>query len=264
MWKSSRDVGRREQDVADSAANLPGPDVVRLPPPIEVGLDDTVATLWRRRLEQHTSDFYAGVPISKLPEDLRVYEHLLWLAAPEVVIELGTHFGGSALWFRDRLEALAGYGRIASPRVVSVDSELGPAREILSRQHPDGTPGLTLLEGDVLDPELPERVERLIGGARRCLVVEDSAHTYETTYASLVGFSGFVPEGGFFVVEDGCVDVEKLRIRPDWPRGVLSAIEDWLQTRSGQSFQRARNLEMYGLTSNPDGYLQRGRHRVRS
>ena len=43
----------------------------------------------------------------KFPEDLRVYEHLLWQTAPSTVIEVGVKDGGSALWFRDRLRTLA-------------------------------------------------------------------------------------------------------------------------------------------------------------
>ncbi len=65
------------------------------------------------------------------------------------------------------------------------------------------------------------------------MVVEDSAHAYDTTMAALVGFAGFVPAGGFFVVEDGCVDIEPMRLRSTWPRGVLPAVDEWLMTPEG-------------------------------
>ena len=78
-------------------------------------------------------------------------------------------------------------------------------------------------------PGLPARVRGLIEPGARCLVVEDSAHDYETTSAALRGFAQFVSVGGFFVVEDGVVDVEALRVDEDWPRGVRKATEDWLQ-----------------------------------
>jgi cephalosporin hydroxylase len=88
-------------------------------------------------------------------------------------------------------------------------------------------------------------------------VIEDSAHEYETTLAALTGFSDLVPPGGFFVVEDGCVDVEELRLSPDWPRGVLPALHDWLQTSAGQQFTVRRDLELYGVSCHPEGFLQR-------
>jgi cephalosporin hydroxylase len=230
-----------------------------LPPAVASPFDTDAAGYWRARAEQHTRDSYAGVPISKFPEDLRVYEHLLWIAAPDVVVELGSQFGGSALWFRDRLRAMATYGRVATPHVVAVDQNIDLVRETLDAHHPRSLEGIDLLGGDVLDPELPGRVRELIGPGARALVIEDSAHVYETTMAALRGFADLVPVGGFFVVEDGCVDVEEMRIERSWPRGVLPALAEWLQTEEGLRFEQRRDLELYGLTCHPGGFLQRRR-----
>jgi len=46
-----------------------------------------------------------------------------------------------------------------------------------------------------------------------------------------------------------------MRLGGSWPRGVLPAITDWL---AGQpSFRVRRDLELYGLSCNPEGYLER-------
>jgi cephalosporin hydroxylase len=228
-----------------------------LPPPVRVDLHEPVRAYWRRRIEQHTDDSYAGVPTSKFPEDLRVYEHLIWSTRADVVIEIGVQFGGSALWFRDRLQAAARYGRIAAPLVIGVDVDTAPARKALEKADPAYADSITLVEGDVGDPDTPRRVGAILPPGARCLVVEDSAHTYEATISALRGFSDFVAVGGMFVVEDGCVDVEELRLRPDWPRGVLPAIDDWLASEQGRAFERCRDLELYGVSCHPGGYLRR-------
>jgi cephalosporin hydroxylase len=90
-------------------------------------------------------------------------------------------------------------------------------------------------------------------------VVDDSAHTSETTRAVLEGFSGFVPLGGYLIVEDGVVDIEELRLVEGWPRGVLPALRDWLDTPQGSCFTQRRDLERYGVTCHPQGFLQRVR-----
>jgi len=226
-----------------------------LPATVEIGLDDTVRDYWLLRARQHLQDSYAGVPLLKFPEDLRVYEHLLWQAAPEVVIELGARFGGSALWFRDRLRALRSWGRIETLRVISVDLDIELARAHLTAVDP-GLEDLVLLSGDLLDPELPARVAEHLPPGAPCLVIEDSAHVYETTLAALEGFTDFIPPGGYFVVEDGCVDVEELRL-PEWPRGVLPALADWLASPAGREFEVRRDLELYGISCHPGGFLQR-------
>ncbi len=228
-----------------------------LPPAVELDLHEPVVELFKHRMTLCTWDVYAGIPLMKFPEDLRVYEHIMWLESVEVVLELGTQHGGSALWFRDRLRTLASYGRIRDPWVVSVDLDVSTARTELSAVDPNYADQITLVQGDVLDPSLTESVRRLIGTDRSCLVVEDLAHTYDTTMASLCAFSPLVSEGAFFIVEDGSVDVEEMRAHPDWPRGVIPAIHDWLATPEGQGFRQRRDLELYGMSCHPEGFLQR-------
>jgi cephalosporin hydroxylase len=219
-------------------------------------LDDPVRTYWSARVAQHLHDHYADVPLLKFPEDLRVYEHLLWETRTSVVIEIGTHSGGSALWFRDRLRTLRSYGRIAEPSVISIDLDITPARTAIAGVDPE-LADITLIEADVRDDSLPGRVERLLPTGATCMVVDDSAHTYESTRAALSGFARFVAAGGFFVVEDGCVDVEEMRVDPDWPRGVIPAIEEFLASSDGRDFVARRDLERYGMTCHVNGYLQR-------
>jgi cephalosporin hydroxylase len=231
---------------------------VTLPPKVDAKLrHGDLRDYWLARAEQHTQDVYAGVPLQKFPEDLRVYEHLLWLSRADAVIELGTSHGASALWFRDRLRTNHAYGRIGRiPKVVTVDIDQAHARDAIGHADP-GHQGIVMIEADLLDPDLPQRVAAALPPDATCLVSEDSAHVYETTRAALDGFHPFVGDGGFFVVEDGCVDVEELRLTPTWPRGVLPALEHWLATPAGGAFEVRRDLELYGVTCHPSGFLQR-------
>jgi cephalosporin hydroxylase len=126
----------------------------------------------------------------------------------------------------------------------------------LDRADPDWRSSIHLVTGDVRDPATADAVAGLVPPGAPALVIEDSAHEYDTTTAALTHFSRFVLPGGFFVVEDGVVDVEELRLE-QWPRGVLPAIRDWLATDAGGAFRVRRDLELYGLTCNPEGILQR-------
>jgi cephalosporin hydroxylase/ribosome-associated translation inhibitor RaiA len=231
--------------------------VREFPPPTPLDLQSTVREYWLERVSRHTSDSYAGVRLAKFPEDLRVYEHLIWASRPNVVIEIGALRGGSALWFRDRLRTLAGYGHIGRPLVIGIDLRIDEARDDVRAADPAYEETIALLEGDVTDPDLPDRVEALLPAGARCLVVEDSAHVFGTTMAALRGFARFVPPRGFFVVEDGCVDRDEMRLRASWPRGVLPAVREWLTTAEGRRFRVRRDLEIYGITSHPEGFLQR-------
>jgi len=222
-----------------------------------VDLNERLRDYWLKRVAQHTGDSYAGVGMSKFPEDLRVYEHLLWMSRATAVIEIGTYLGGSALWFRDRLATYARYRPGPPVRVVSIDIDVAAAKRNLVAVDPHFEESIVLVEARVDEPALASRVGELLPAQARCLVVEDSAHVYETTLMSLTTFARFVPPGGYFVVEDGCVDVEAMRLADDWPRGVIPAMRDWLQTSEGRGFRVCRELELYGISCHPEGFLQR-------
>jgi cephalosporin hydroxylase len=233
--------------------------MAKLPPRVPLEWDGSLRDYFRERIVNCRRDRYAGVRLAKLSEDLRLYEHLLWISKPNVVIEVGISRGGSVLWFRDRLRTLASYGHVKKPRVIGIDVEIDEAHENLAAVDPTFEQTIKLVEANVTDPALPDRVAPLIPRGSRCLVIDDSAHVYETTTASLAGLARFVPPQGFFVVEDGYVDMEELRFDDELPRGVLPAIHDWLETGEGRAFRVRRDLEVYGITGNPGGVLQRAR-----
>ena len=227
-------------------------------PAVSITPEMPLRDYWHARAQQHTADRYLGIKMSKFPEDLRVYEQLLWIAAPTVVIELGAQSGGSTLWLRDRLRTVAGYQVAAQPPlVVSVDIDLSVARRNVAARDPEWADTIVFVEGDVCDPAVRAEVGRHVPPGARCLVIEDSAHVESTTTAALELYSDLVPVGGFFVVEDGCVDVEWMRTFEDWPHGVLPALTRWLATPQGSSFEVRRDLEVYGISCHPSGFLQR-------
>jgi cephalosporin hydroxylase len=156
--------------------------------------------------------------------------------APHTVVEIGTHDGDGALWFRDRLRTLKQYGRITrEPSVIILDVRRDVAREQLSRADPNWPATIPVAEADVRAPDTSERVSALVVADARCFLIEDSAHEHDTRFAALDGFAHFVRPGGYFIVEDGYVDVEELRARDDWPRGVLPALRTGSQHRTDAS-----------------------------
>ena len=191
-----------------------------VPRAVTVGPDTPLRDYWAARAHQHTHDRYLGIKLSKFPEDLRVYEHLMWVAAPDTIVELGAQSGASTLWLRDRLRTLHAYGALGRA------AARGRGRRRPRRSAPQrraarpGVGGVDLLRrGRRLRPRRARGVGACFAPGAVCMVIEDSAHVYATTKAALELYADLIPPGGFFVVEDGCVDVPWMRIKPDWPRG---------------------------------------------
>jgi cephalosporin hydroxylase len=158
------------------------------------------------------------------------------------------------------VRTLRDYGRIGrDPLVVTIDLRQEGARDKLPHADPHHADQIELVAGDIRDPATADAVRRLVADRPNRFVIEDSAHVYETTRGSLDAFADLVPPGGFMVVEAGCVDIEELRISEDWPRGVLPALRDRLATDAGREFVVRRDLELYGMSCRPYGFLQRVR-----
>jgi len=199
-----------------------------------MNLDD----LWGHRALLSVTDHYRGRVLAKMPEDLRTYQRLIEATKPEVIVELGTFDGGSAMWFADQLRTLT----TTPPSVITVD--------ITRSDIPDDA--VTRITGD-LSYEAG-RVESFVAG-RRCMVVDDSAHTYKSTSDALRLYSGLVSEGCYFVVEDGIVE-EKDVCPPQWyaPGTVKRAIDEFVAAHA--EFKQHFYAD-YVLTTNHGGWLER-------
>lgn len=226
---------------------------------IETSLSMSLHDYYLDRIRTHMDETYLGLRMRKFPEDLHAYEQILWARSLDVVLELGAGHGGSALWFRDRLATLARYRDCAAPLVVSVDRDVEVARSLLRQRDPGFGDTIMLVESDIRDPALVDVVAAAIPAGARVLVVEDSAHMYDTTMAALTHFAHLVPAEGFFVVEDGHRDYPgMLPIEvPSRVNGALVAVDEWLRSEPGRSFSIQRDVEKYLVTTNPRGWLQR-------
>jgi cephalosporin hydroxylase len=198
------------------------------------------------------------------PQDLWIYEQLIWEVKPSIIFEVGVNNGGFTLWLAERLRSLklyADYQNLqtgsspSNPKVVGIDLDLSKAIYNVSL-HSDLASYICLEYANAADASQLEILARkYVSREDRILVIEDSAHVYETTRATLTALAPFVSKGSFLIVEDGCVDYEHLRQSRDWPRGVSCAIDEFLLTHP--DFVQDTIGDRYTITCHPGGYLRR-------
>jgi cephalosporin hydroxylase len=186
---------------------------------------------------------YKGVPLLKSPFDLAIYPQLLERARPRTLIEIGSHRGGSAIWFAD-----IGAGLGLSLQVISVD---------IARVADVPHAAVTFLQGDARDlrPVLPEGFFAAL--PRPLLVIDDSDHHFKTCLAVLRFFDRWMEPGEFIAIEDGILS--DMRVAEEYGGGPLRAIETFLD-QSGGRYVIDRDLCDYfghNVTWNVDGYLRR-------
>ncbi len=212
----------------------------------------TGCELPRRFLEtiQHgTMNYsYKGVPTHKSPFDLALYQLLLWEQKPRTLIEIGSKWGGSALWFADVLQ---NYG--IDYTIHSIDTQPLANREI---------PGVIFYQGDGRNLSETLSSKLLAAMPRPMMVIEDADHRPATTLAVLRFFDQWLRAGEYIVIEDSIIDdlFDGDRVA-DLEGGPRPAIADFLRARGLDYEVDTRLCDYFGpnLTWNVNGYLRRVR-----
>ncbi|MFM2182054.1 MAG: hypothetical protein RJB61_348 [Actinomycetota bacterium] len=182
--------------------------------------------------------WWLGVRTLKCPLDLWLYQELLQQVRPDIVIECGTKYGGSAFYLASILD-LIGHGS-----VVTIDIAEQPGR-------PDH-PRIEYITSSSVDPALVARLATRCEGLTT-LVILDSDHSRDHVLAELHAYAPIVSVGSYLIVED--TNIHGNPVLPDHPPGPGEAVEEFLLGRD--DFAVAPIGEKFFLTFNPGGVLQR-------
>lgn len=187
------------------------------------------------KIQQGTMAYrYRGVPMLKNPFDLALYSLLLEEVQPKTLIEIGSHAGGSALWFAEQRPM----------RVISIDLEVPRLKH----------PSITFLHGDARSLRSTLDIDDV---AHPLLVVEDSDHRASTTAAVLDFFDEHLQSGEYIVIEDGILS--DMRVAAQYEGGPLRAIHEFLARKPDRYEIDRTYCDYFGrnVTWNVDGYLRR-------
>jgi len=194
-------------------------------------------------------NYWLGIKILKTPLDLMILQDIIFEKRPDVIIELGTEFGGSAYYMANIMELMKIDGKVISidhsecrtstyykkdlcidGKTISVDSCMykKPAHSKLE-----------FIQSDCMTVELPKLGDKV-------MVVLDCNHSADHVFKELEKFSSFVTPGQYIIVEDtdGWADIGG---------GPEGAIQKFLS--SNKDFVVDESRERYGVSSNLGGYL---------
>lgn len=205
--------------------------------------------LYYRRWIDNTADTinlsWFGHHVLKCPLDLWVYQELLVRTCPDVVIETGTKFGGSALYLAMVLDQI-GHGH-----VITIDIEVLPSRP----QHPR----ITYLSGSSTNEAVIAQVRETVG-SQRAMVVLDSNHHEAHVYEEMKAYSPLIQVGDYLIVED--TNVNGHPAYSNFGPGPMEAVDKFFS--ENDEFVIDQRCERFLMTLNPRGYLRRVRAKAES
>jgi cephalosporin hydroxylase len=205
---------------------------------------DSFHELYYGSMEQTWKDTYwMGVRAAKCPMDMWVYQEILWQTRPDLIIECGTAWGGSALFYASIFDLLGTGGEIITIDIAGDD------------QIPDRPthPRITYLTGSSTDADIVGRLRERAASVDRVMVVLDSDHSYAHVAAEIAAYSSLVTPGCYLVVED--TNVNGNPILPNWGPGPMEAVDEFVDDT--QLFVRDPAREKFMMTFSPGGYLRR-------
>lgn len=188
---------------------------------------------------------WMGYIIGKMPTDMIKYQEIIFETRPDVIIETGTAFGGSALFMANICDMLG------SGRVITIDPVYQPPRDDQPDRPAHGR--ITYLKSDGTGLDTLAQVKGRIDPTDRVMVVLDSDHSCANVLAEMDGFASLVTPGLYMIVEDSW-----LNGHPVWPGygpGPFEAIQQFMARDDRFEIDFAREHLM--LTQNPGGYLRR-------
>ena len=211
---------------------------------------------------------YRGVVIQKFPLDYVMYQMIISEVRPDLIIEIGTMHGGSALYFADLQELLG----IENGEVHSIDMLTPKERQLYEKDnyekhefHPNE------------DPNYPEKVAshpriKLFNkgyqgydlsnckGFERILVIDDGSHVYDEVIEAMNKFKDVISVGSYLIIEDG--NCEEVFPKPEfiemWHGGPLRATKQFIAENDNYRVDY-KWCDMFGInaTFNTYGYLKR-------
>jgi len=198
--------------------------------------DLTKGSTWR-----DGSTTWFGVPCEKCPLDLWNYQELMVRTRPDVIVECGVNYGGSALYYASLLDL------IEHGEILGVDITLSRVYPQVRRH-----PRITLFESSSTEHAIVEAIKKRVDG-RRTMVILDSDHSLEHVRRELALYADLVSSGCYLIVEDTIVNGHP--VSPEHGPGPFEAVEEFLRT--SKDFTIDRSQHKYLLTYHPNGYLLR-------
>ena len=131
---------------------------------------------------------WRGVRILKYPSDLVLYSQVIFQNKPDFIIETGTKFGGSSLFFADMFALFHPEGK-----VITID--------VTHDQIKNKDPRIEYILGSSSDRNIVEQVRKEVEG-KKVMVVLDSNHAAYHVKRELRLWSPLVTSGQYLVIED--------------------------------------------------------------
>jgi cephalosporin hydroxylase len=191
---------------------------------------------------------FQNVPIIKNPLDLWMLQQIAYEVQPDFVVETGTWYGGSALYWAHTLNGMG----LEKARVLTVDIQDFTKQG--ASAHPLWKKYVEFFLGSSTDPQIVAKIADRVKGSR-VIVNLDSDHSMAHVLRELRLYAPMVSPGSYIAVEDTHIDA--VPTNPSFGPGPMAAVRAFLADGGSKDFEQDFTREAMVMTSYPGGWLRR-------
>jgi cephalosporin hydroxylase len=191
---------------------------------------------------------FQNVRLIKNPLDLWMLQQIAFEVRPDFVIETGTWYGGSALYWAHTLNGMG----LENARVFTVD--LQDLTNEGASSHPLWKKYVEFFKGSSTDPRIVSKFAQRVRN-RRVIVNLDSDHSMLHVLEELRMYAPLVSAGSYIAVEDTHLD--GIPTHPEQGPGPMAAVRRFLAEGGSKDFEQDFTREAMVMTSYPGGWLRR-------
>lgn len=192
-----------------------------------------------------------GAPTLQHPFDVWITQEIIYEVRPDLIVETGTHYGGSAMLWATILEQVNPDGQ-----VITVD--IMDKRSAETRRHPISKERIEFLKGSSTGPGIVSKITERARG-KKVMVILDSLHTKDHVLAELRAYAPLVGRGSYLIVQDThlgeTIPFWYQPLEKRWQPGPLAAIKEFMA--SDDRFVVDSSRERLLVTNNRGGFLKR-------
>ena len=187
---------------------------------------------------------WLGIPAAQNPNDVWIHQELIVKVKPDVIVEAGTQYGGSAALWATILQQVNPDGKVIT---IDIQDQAAAARNL-----PIVKERVEFLVGSSVDPAILAEVRKRVEG-KKVMVILDSDHRKPHVLAELNAYGPMVSKDSYLIVQDTNVNGHPV-LNAHGP-GPMEAVNEFLATN--HQFRPDRNAERLKFTMHPSGYLQK-------
>lgn len=140
-----------------------------------------------------TQTTWLGIPSYQIPFDNWLMQEVIAEVKPDFIVEMGTLYGGTALFYATVLQQVNEHGKVIT---IDIEPHAGEASQLKLFQK-----SVEVIKGNCLSKEVAEAIHQRVRGSK-VLIALDTDFGIEDTLKALQLYAPLVSPGSYFVLEN--------------------------------------------------------------